>query len=202
MPYNYEILENHISAAHPELLDAFVEGWNKLGHISQSYWSQKGFIAPKQKVQCLSWLSWTTVQVDVVYEPRKPVDPFNVPLSKFEKQLSILFHNNMRHAGDLFDFPYMAPLEGREYCSPTGESPSSSERHAIAKDAARVVLRTEIGKVLMKWKKDLDEYGLDSLRRVYLATPQLEEGGEKKFDLEDFELDLDCDSESNISDED
>ena len=52
----------------------------------------------------------------------------------------------------------------------------------------------------MKWKKDLDEYGLDALRRVYLVAPQLEEDNEEKFDFRDFELDVDCDSDSNISD--
>ena len=187
MPYNYETLEKHISAVHPELLDAFVQGWNNLGSRSQAGWCQRGFIAPKQKVERLWWLSWTTVQVDELYQQRRGADPFDVPLSKFQKYLTILFHNNMEHVDDLFGLPYMPPIKHGEY---------SPERHAIAKDAARVVMYTEMGKLLMKWKKDLEEYGLDSLRSVYLTAPQLEGDGEK-FDFKDFESDFDCDSDSN-----
>src|SRR5437762_8156525 len=160
MPYDYEVLKNHISAAHPELLDAFVKGWNNLSPLSQAHWRQRGFIAPKQKVEYKCWLSWTTVQVDELFEPGKDNDSFDISLSKFEKQLAILFHNNMQHAGDLFGFPYMPPLQNKQYSSRTGRNGSSSERHAIAKDVARVVIYTELRKLMTKWKKDIDVHGL------------------------------------------
>ena len=193
-------LKNHISAAHPELLDAFVEGWNNLGPLSQAHWRQQAFIAPRQKVESNCWLSWTTVQVDELFEPRKKDFSFDIPLSNFEKQLAILFHNNMQHAGHLFNLPYMPPLENRQFFSPIEKHPSSSERHAIAKDAAKFVIHTELRKMMMKWKKDLDEHGLEALRKVYLAAPQLEDD-EKKFDFADFNSHLNCDSASDISDE-
>jgi len=197
MPYSYENLKHHISDVHPEILDSFVEGWNRVGPISQAKWRQQGLLAPRQKVEYKCWLSWTTVQIDELFKARKVNNSFEIPLSKFEKQLAIIFHDSMQHAGDFFNLPYMPPLEDKEYCAPNGRSPSSSERHAIVKDAARVVIRIEMEKVLMKWKKDLDEYGVDAMRRVYLMETQLKEDDERF----DFEEDLNCDSDSNISNE-
>ena len=195
MPYDYEFLKNHISRAHPELLDAFVEGWNNLGAQLQARWRQTGLMAPKKKVELSCWLAWTTIQIDQLFKPRIDNDPFDIPLSKYQKQLAILFHNNMQDADDFLGLPYMPALDHREYHPPSGETVSSSERHLIAKDAAAVIIRMELGNVLMKWKKDFDEYGLDALRRVYLTEPRLEEDNEKKFDFEDFDSDLDCASD-------
>lgn len=194
MPYTYEYLKHHISEVHPEILDSFVEGWNRLGPISQAKWHQQGLLAPRQKVECKCWLAWTKVKIDELFEARKLNDSFEIPFSEFEKQLAIIFHDSMQHAGDFFNLPYMPPLEGREYSSPIGDNPSISERHQIVKDAAKVVIRIELQKALMKWKKDLDEYGVDALRRVYLMAAQLKED-DQKFEFED----LDCDSDSNIS---
>src|SRR5947207_6814676 len=101
MPYDYEFLKKHISAAHPELLDAFEEGWNRIGSLSQAHWRQKGFIAPKQKVERQSWLAWTTVQTDELFEPRKDDHSVDIPLSKFEKRLAVLLHNTMQDTDEL-----------------------------------------------------------------------------------------------------
>lgn len=192
MPYDYEALKNHVSAAHPELLDAFVEGWNNLGPQSQSHWRQQAFLTPKNKVTYKCWLSWTTVQTNLLFGRRKDDFPFDFPLSNFEKELAILFHNKMQHVGQLFDLPYMPPVENK------GAHRSSSERHTIAKDAAKFVIHTELRKVLKKWKKDVDEHGLEALRKVYLTAPQFEDD-EKN---ERFDSDWGCDSASDLSDSD
>src|SRR5215471_297298 len=157
MPYTYEHLKHHISDVHPEILDAFVEGWNKLGPISQATWSQKGLLLPRQKLEYHCWLSWMTVRTDELFNARKANHSFQVPLSKFEKQLAILFHDSMEHAGEFFNLPYMPRLHGRQYQGPGGNNESGSERHVIVNDAAKVVIRIEMQKMLMKWKKDLDE---------------------------------------------
>ena len=86
------------------------------------------------------------------------------------------------------------------YYYPTSEEGTSSERHAIAKDAANIVIHTELKKMLMKLKKDLEEQGVEALREVYLAASKLEEeNDEEKFDVGDFDSDLDCDSTSDIT---
>jgi hypothetical protein len=202
MPYGYEFLKNHFSAVHPELLEAFVEGWNTLDPVSQDHWSQQGIITPKVPITLKCWLSWTTTQMDKVFLARETDPTLKIPLSKFENRLAILFHNTMDHAGHLFGFPYMPPLENREYLSPSGEHPSSSERHAIAKDMAKFVIHSELGKILIKWKENVDENGIEALRKAYLTAPQLEEDNEKKFDFKDSDWYLDCDSDSDISDDD
>ena len=196
MPCDYEILKNHVSAAHPELLEAFVEGWNNLSPQLRDRWRREGFMVPKKKVEPKGWSSWTATRMKDVMTPRTQDSSFNVPLSDFEERLAILFHNNMQHSGDLFGLPYMPPLENRQYYSRTGDELSSSERHAIAKDAATVIIHTELRKLLIKWKKDLEEHGLDALRNAYLAAPKLEE--EDKFKFSDFDADVDCDSVSGI----
>lgn len=198
MPYNYESLKNHVSAVHPELLDAFVEGWNQLGPQSQDHWRQRALITPAQKVVCQYWSSWTNIKRVEFFKQRGNL-PFDIPLSKFEKQLAILFHDSMQHGGDLFHFPYMPPVRHIEYESPTGRS--SSERHMMAKDAAKTVIHTALRKLLMEWKEDLEENGLEALRKVYLVGPQLKDN-EKMFNFSDFNSDLNCDSGSDMSDED
>ena len=44
------------------------------------------------------------------------------------------------------------------------EEEESMLRHTIVKDAAKHVIHTELRKLLMKWKKDLDENGVEALR--------------------------------------
>lgn len=107
----------------------------------------------------------------------------------------------MQDTGQLSDIPYMPPLEGKAYSSPINTNPSSSDRHAIAKDAAKFVIQSELKKLLMKWKKDFEEHDLETLQKVYLAAPKFEED-EKEFDFADFDAELDCDSASDISDRD
>ena len=152
MAYTYEYLKNHISDAHPEILDSFEEGWNRLGPLSQATWRQNGLMTPRRKVDYECWLSWTTTQIDKLFKLSKDYDPFEFRLSKFEKQLAILFHNSMQHGSDLFSLPYMPPLEDKAFTSPTANDSSASERHVIVKDAAKVVIHIEMRKVLMKWK--------------------------------------------------
>ena len=192
MPYDYELLKNHISTAHPEIFDAFVEGWNILDPKLQAYWSQGGLIMPRQKVEPKAWLSWTTVKVDQFFESR--AKDFSTDLLLFEKRLTVLFHNNIQHSGHLFNLPYLPPIENRVYRPPGTHYESLSERHIIAKDAAKFIIHIELRKLLMKWKKDLKENGLDALREVYLDEPQLEEDVEEGFNLEDFDLNFDCKS--------
>jgi hypothetical protein len=194
MPYTYEYLKRHISEVHPEILDSFVEGWNRLGPVSQAKWLQQGLLAPRQKVEVKYWFAWTTIKIDELFEARKLNNSFEFPVSKFEKQFAIIFHDSMKHANDFFNLPYMPPLKGKSYGSPMDDNNRSrSERHAIVKDAAKVVVRIEMENALRKWRKDLDEYGVDALRRVYLMAAQLKD--DEKFEFED----LDCDSDSNIS---
>lgn len=195
MPYTYEYLKHHISEVHPEILDSFVEGWNRLGPISQAQWHQQGLLAPRQEVKYKCWFAWTTTKIGELFKARKLNNSFEIPLSKFEKQFAIIFHDSVQHAGDFFNLPYMPPLHDKEYGCPREHNTSRSERHAFVKDAAKVVIRIEMEKALMKWRKDLDEYGVDALRSVYLMAAQLKEDDEKF----EFNEDLDCDSDSNIS---
>src|SRR5947207_1371908 len=202
MPYSHEFLKKHISTAHPELLDDFVAGWNGLGPLSQARWRQQAFITPKKKVEPFCWLSWTTVRKDELFASRKNDVSIETPLKRFEKQLGILFHDSMQNAGHMFRLPHMRPLGRRQFLNPTGKNPSSSERHLIAKDAANFVIRSELRNLLIKWKKDLDEHGLEALQKVYLAAPQLEEeDDEKTFDFGNFNPRLVCDSGSDLSDD-
>src|SRR5208282_788588 len=126
MPHDYELLKNHISTAHPEILDVFVEGWNSLDPLTQARWRQKGFITPRKKVQTSGWLSWTAVRIDKLFELREQNFSTNTSLSTFEKRLAILFHNSIQHSGHLFGLPYMPPLKDRVYTSPDMENETSS----------------------------------------------------------------------------
>lgn len=47
-------------------------------------------------------------------------------------------------------------------------------------------------------ERDIDEHGIDALRKVYPATPQLGEDDGKRYDLKEFDLHLDCDSDSDF----
>jgi hypothetical protein len=46
-------------------------------------------------------------------------------------------------------------------------------------------------KLLVKWKENIKEQGLEALRNVYLREYKLEDD---KFNTRDFKLDMDCDS--------
>src|SRR5271169_4603940 len=160
MPHDYESLKNHVSATHPEILDAFVGGWNELDPDLQHCWRKQGMIEPRVKVESNAWLSWTTFKLEMLFESKAEDYPFDKPLSTYMKRLGILFHNSMEHSGDIFRFPYMPHLNCRTYSSPDNSCRSATERHAIAKDAAKSVIHTELRKMLIKWKKDLDENGI------------------------------------------
>lgn len=200
MPYSYENLKNHVSSAHPYIFDAFVEGWNKLNPLVQASWLQDGLVRTKDAAERKSWLAWTTVAIDAVFK-KKDDTSFDQPLSMYQKQLAILFHNSMDHVGQLFDLPHMPPLADREYRSPTGSQSAGSERHIIARNAANFVVHMALRKLLRKWKNNLNERGLEALREVYLADCSGENVHEDKFNFQVFGTDLGCDSESNISDE-
>jgi hypothetical protein len=138
-----------------------------------------------ERVESDTWESWTTFRFDLLRRSTS----FEWDLSTYENRLGIAFHNSMEYTGDVFRFPYMRPMKPRESWigHPTG--PPVSERYAIAKHAARSIIHAELRKLLMKWKSDLDEHGIDALRKVYPATLQL--GDEKGYDLEEFDSELD-----------
>src|SRR5438876_804133 len=119
MPYDYELLKKNVSTTHPEVLDAFVEGWNKIGPLSQAHWRQLAFVAPKVKVERRVWLSWTALLYDELFDARKEDRSFDIRLSTVEKQLAILFHNSMQYAAYLFGLPHMPPLADGQYYSPS-----------------------------------------------------------------------------------
>ena len=77
----------------------------------------------------------------------------------------------------------MPPIENKVYRCSGGCHEFSSERHAIVKDAAKFIIHTEMRKLLVKWKKDIKEQGLEALRNVYLHEYKLEDD---KFDTTDF----------------
>ena len=197
MPPDYEILKKHISVAHPEILDSFVEGWNNLGPSGKDFWTTKTILNPREKVESFPWLSWTTMKIRELRDSREGTY-FLDELSTYEKRLAVLFHNRMEHSGSIFSFPYMPPLRDRVYYITNSSSESRTERHSIAKDAAKIIIHAELRKVLMKWQEDLDEHGIDALRKVYFANPLTDD--QKKFDLSDADLEIDCDSASEFSD--
>ena len=77
MPYSYENLKNHISDAHPEILDSFEEGWSRLRRLWQANWRRNGLVVPRKKVDYKCWLSWTATQIEAIFELRKGHDPFD-----------------------------------------------------------------------------------------------------------------------------
>src|SRR6266496_1030602 len=160
MRYDYELLKNHVSRCHPEVLVTFLQGWNKLGPLSQAHWRQLGLIAPREKVESRHWLSWATAKVSELFESKEGLC-CDTPLSHYERQLAGLFHDSMQHSGELFDLPYMPPLKNRVYSCPDRYHSSPSELHMIVKDAANVIVHSVLTKLVSKWKKDLDERGLD-----------------------------------------
>src|SRR5215471_13425398 len=145
MRYDYELLKNHVSRCHPEILDAFLQGWDQLGQSSQAYWRRQGLVVPRKKVDPRHWLSWTTVKVNELFESKKSLCD-RMPLSSYEDQLAGLFHDSLQHSGKLFDLPYMPPLTNKVYYCPGGIHSSSSERHMIVKDAANVIIHTALRK--------------------------------------------------------
>ena len=97
----------------------------------------------------------------------------------------------MENSGVILGLPCMPPLPGDH----------PSERHTIAGAAAKSIIHTELKKLLVKWKNDLDEHGIDALRKEFLTTRQPEDE-ELKFDFADFNSEIDCDSDSDFSDAD
>jgi hypothetical protein len=195
MPYDYEVLKNHIATAHPELLDAFLEGWNHLGPESQAYWHQQGLVAPKEKVKAKHWSSWTAVKLMELFASKSDNISFNNCLSEFEDRLAVLFHNSMQNSGQFFGLPSMPPLVVEAPDCLDGHYRFLTERHFIAKSAAKAIIYTELGKLLMKWKKDLGELGVDALGKAFSTAIQMKDDIGGKFDVEDFASDFDCDSD-------
>ena len=198
MPCDYEILKKHVTVAHPEILDAFLESWKSLDSSGKHGWAQKSILKPREKAETIPWLSWTTFIIDRFNESRR--DHYSIPetLSSYERRLGVLFHDVMEHSGSILGFPYMPPLRDRVYPFPNAQGNSRTERHSIAKDAAKTIIHAELRKLVMKWEKDLEEHGIDALRKVYFANP-LEED-EDEFDMSDSALEVDCDSASDFSD--
>jgi hypothetical protein len=46
MPYRFDFLRNHFERHHPELLDAFDQGWTNIGEDGRKYWASRSNIYP------------------------------------------------------------------------------------------------------------------------------------------------------------
>ena len=198
MPYDYEVLKNHIATVHPELLDAFVEGWNCLGSESQAYWHQQGLVAPKEKVKSKRWVSWTAVKMMQSFTSKSDDVSLKMQSQDFENRLIVLFHNSIQNSGQFFGLPIMPPVGKKVFKCPAGCHKYSSERHLVAKDVARVIIQSDLRKLLVKWKKDLGEMGVDALRKAYSDAVQMKDDAGGKFDIGDFPPDVDCHSDSDL----
>ena len=93
----------------------------------------------------------------------------------------------------------MPKIKNSEFECFKGCHTSYSERHTIVKLAAKYIVQVELEKLLMTWKKNLDEQGIDALKNLYSAIPKVEEDNEDRSH-EEFPLSLDCDSDSDFSD--
>src|SRR5271169_3695483 len=110
MPYQFEVLKNHVATVHPEIFDAFMEGWNNLGSQTQAHWRQQGLVAPKQKVAVKHWFSWTTIKTVELLASTENYS-LDTPTSNFEKRLANLIHKKLQHSGQFFDIPSMPKKE-------------------------------------------------------------------------------------------
>ena len=94
----------------------------------------------------------------------------------------------------------MRPLENKVHYCPDGYHDSISERHMIVRDAANVIIHTELSKLVSKWKKDLDERGLDAFKEFYLVPAESVKDVEN-MEVGEFDTHLNCDSSSGEFDE-
>lgn len=93
------------------------------------------------------------ISIDELFKAMKVNNSFEIPLSKFGKQLAIIHHESMQHASDFFNLSCMPPIEDKPFCSRNTDDASSSECHVIVKDVTKIVVRIKIEKVLHVMKE-------------------------------------------------
>ena len=94
----------------------------------------------------------------------------------------------------------MPPLKNKVYYCPNDQHQSLNECHMIVKDAANVIVHSVLTKLVSKWKKDLDERGLDAFKEYYLAPAERIEYIEN-VKIGEFDTHLNCDSSEDGFDE-
>ena len=180
MPYDHNHLKSHIISYHPQMLDSFEKGWDKLGQESQSLWIQEGIINPGTfydvgTIGSTVWQSWARVR----YEQCKSVDTVNFEPEDLRQTLALLIRENMPHTGALYDMPEI-PGEGTEDSEVDEDNLDLEQFEArdgypqtaylIAEHAAEAIFNAQLPKIIEMVRSDIKENGLQALRKWYPAV--------------------------------
>jgi hypothetical protein len=159
-------LRGHIASSHSDVLDAFDIGWEVLGPSGQADWLQIGIFARGSALFPFTWESWTG---PILEEIRKTGGPYGPPggfrtltTAGSLSTLTALISKKMDHSGSLYGIPEI-PLTAPVYHSPLKEG--------VAAFAASVIMEVEMKQILERLKKEIEQNGLDAIRKYYPGLP-------------------------------
>lgn len=134
---------------HPDILDSFEAGWNALGTDMQRKWQAFG-----HKFNS-AWRSWAYVAFQQIKDKLRPKNPEHIyydNLLKFaHNDVAELIMSKLPHSGSLFGLPNVIGTQDL--------------RGKITEVVTEMVIRKEIGNTLDKLKKEIDQDGIDVLRK-------------------------------------
>jgi hypothetical protein len=180
-----------MASGHPEYFPSFVAGWENLGPIIQANWLSKALISPKDLDHTPSyWSSWVPVRLRKMRIGRD-LNHNCYDTSDLSKAIATKIRQKMSHSGQLFGIPFLPSNE--EFLIPQlvgSEVIASFDRFGrdegsmcdeISQLAANAIVNAELSlhirSWLEKWRKDIEEIGLQAVQKHWPAPknpPKLE----------------------------
>lgn len=177
MPYNYRSLKKHISLKHPEKLDDFEVGWEKLGRELQQKWIKRGIAPaglPYGQNRAEKFISWS----HVLNGELKDTHP---NLRTLSTGFAAWICKKLDHQGSFFEIPPLSgfPDKSRydmivKHLFRSGATDAMFKlrremdvRYNVGLVAANAMLATEVEKLIERFKEDIEENGFDNVRKYF-----------------------------------
>lgn len=155
-----------MTESHPEVLEAFEDGWRLLSPEVRERWIAGGIGG-----RARSWRSWFEVCLEDSYHVAEP------RTASLQSRLTNLIKEKLTHPGEIFGLPPMPCLKKR-CCEVIGDDTVeiNGEFYVdrtqlyiqdVARSAATNIICDELVKLSERLEKDINEKGLDAIRQLY-----------------------------------